>query len=315
MNKKFYLPLFALCSTLFLTSFAATSQEATCVTITSHSNSSIGQKWIKGLMEAYNDGKFETRLATINAEVQKGIEDGTFDKYEASAREEKEASNTPKAKKEIEELTTRLEPYRHKISQLKEETKDALIKVSMAYPASEIVKSIKIYNDVSCCNAIGCCIEKYSSLQKVENLLGNSENAPYSQFKEIIKKYDLKRYAIMLLQKDFQMIEGVSVGFPTDSAGNQYEIDSTLIRYEELLESLKIAQTQADDSLVTLITQAINEYIELRGRGHDVNYLRLLGNKSVTPKDVAEEQVAEIMSNFQSKQKILIQEYFPMPTE
>lgn len=72
---------------------------------------------------------------------------------------------------------------------------------------------------------------------------------------------------------------------------------------------------QRIDSLITLITQAINEYIEFRGNMHDVNYLRLLGNKSVTPKDVAEEQVAEIMSNFQSKQKALIQEYFPMPTE
>lgn len=315
MNKKFYLPLFVLCSTLFLTSIAATSQEATCVAITSHSNSSIGQKWIKGLMEAYKDGKFETRLATINAEVQKGIEDGTFDKYEASARKEKETLNTPEAKKEIEELTTRLEPYRYKISQLKEETKEALIKVSIAYPDSEIVNSIKIYNEIGSCNANGCFVAKYSALQKVESILGDSENLQYPQFKETIKKYDLKRDAIMLLQIDFRMIENASVGFPTDSAANQYEIDSILIRYEELLESLKIAQTQADDALVTLITQAINEYIEFRGSMHDVNYLLLLGKKSVTPKNLAEEQVAEIMSNFQSKRKILIQEYFPMPAE
>lgn len=311
MNKNFYIPLCILSVMLSMTAFAVTSQDSIHATEKSNPDSSIGQKWIKELVKAYNEGRFQKRLAVINNTVQKGIEEGTFDKYEASIKEEKEASNTPEAKKEMEELTIRLESFRQKSSELIEETNKAMTQVLNAYPASEIAKSIKISNEIISSSGI----EKYFALQETEKILGLNGNAPYPQFNEIAHKYELKHTAIMLLQaNDFEMIEGSILGFPTESSADQHEIDSILIRYEEFLEAFKIAQDQADDSLVILITQAINEYFELRGAMHDIKYLNSLGKRSVLPQDEAEKQVAEIMSSYQAKQKALIQEYFPMRT-
>jgi hypothetical protein len=301
VNIIFYIFLIALCTTL--TSYAENPGESVRLKITSNSNASIGQKWIGELVKAYTEGKFASRLAAIDAEIEKGID---FDKFETP----KEFLDTSEAKKEREETIARLEPYRQKSFQLNEEYKEALAKVSRAYPTSEIVKSIKVYNEFDCCS---CNLEKYSVLTKVEDILDNKQNALHPLFNEIASKYELRTYAIMLLRTDFEMIEGAAIGFHTESFAKRHEIDTFLIRFEQFLEALKIAQAQADESLIVLITQAINEYIESRGSMHDVIYLSLFGNRSVSPQDEAEKQVATIMSDFRDKLKALIQEYFPMP--
>lgn len=303
MNNKFSIILIALCALLPLTFFAVTPHE-TC------SNGSIGQKWVLELVAAYNDGKLDARLSAIDSEVQKGIKEGAFDGIKASINEQKEALNTLEAKKEVEEMTARLEPYRNKSTQLKKESKEALKKVLNDYPASEIARSINAYNELSCCEEGGCST-KYPALQNLENIL-DSKDISYPQFAEIADKYELRRYAIMGLQIDFEKMEDTIFSFPTETFADQYEIDSFLIRFEEFLGVFKIAQTQTevDDSFIVLMTRAIDEYIECTGKMHDIKYLRKLGNGNVSPRDDAEKQVAGVMSDYLVKHKALTQEYF-----
>ena len=212
-------------------------------------------------------------------------------------------------------MTAKLEPYRNKSTQLKSESKEALKKVLNDFPASEIARSISAYNELSCCEE-GGCLTKYSALQKLENIL-DSKNTSYPQFAEIADKYELRRYAIMWLQTDFEKMEDTIFSFPTESSADQYEIDSFLIRFEEFLEAFKIVQTQmeVEDSFIVLMTRAIDEYIECTGKMHDIKYLRKLGNGNVSPRDDAEKQVADIMSDYLAKHKALTQEYYSIFNE
>lgn len=296
MNSKFYILLIALCTTLSLTSFI----ENSC--------SSVGQKWVKELVKDYSEGKFKARLAVIDAEVQKMTEEGEFDQHKVYDIASLEEMDSAEGKQELEELSARLGPYQNKIAQLKRESKGALTKVAHDYPKSEISESIKAYNKIE--NNIEFVVEKYKSLQQLENILDCGKNPLYPQFAEIANKYKLRQYAIMSLNRDFEMIEDSAVGFHTPESANQYAIDSTLIRFEEFLEAGEITQRHSDDSLRLLITRGINDYMELHGNEYDIRYLFSLGNGSAAPRDEVEKQVADIMSNYQAKEKALIQEFF-----
>lgn len=297
MNSRFYILLIALCTTLSLTSF------------TENSCSSVGQKWIKELVKEYSEGKFKARLAVIDAEVQKMTEEGEFDQHKvydiASLEEEKDSAE---GKQELEELSARLAPCHNKLDQLKRDCKEALAKVANEYPESEIAKSIKDYDKID--GNIEYVVEKYKSLQQLENILDCGKKTLYPQFAEIANKYKLRQYAIMSLDSDFEMIEDSTVGFHTPECANQYAIDSTLIRFEEFLEACEITQRHSDESLRFLITRGINDYMELHGTVYDISYLSALGNGSAAPRDDAEKQVADIMSNHQAKEKALIKEFF-----
>lgn len=250
----------------------------------------LGSQWAKNISEAYQQGQFSDFFNRLETRYAEGLKNKEWDDLRNEGKKLHNELETEEGKKRFKELKENSNNYANELQILRNERNSLLLKIAKENPdhfVSKVISDLQI-------------LQKDTSNElNQDETIANDDSTQLNEIYFKMRVFQaLLSWATVAENADLFGLEKISL---EDSEKYHYVIG--------LYEFQMLKQAEDREAIKNEIMEELAKYSLLVANNHNESYLQELGNGTRKAENNAEKCVAEIMKNFQERQKELIKKH------